>query len=89
MTPVQHARCPACGSLYAVRLNGVMREHRSLGPTDLGSPRPPLCPGSGQYPSVETVEARLPACCPGCGRVMSFREEDEQGACNDCSGGAR
>jgi hypothetical protein len=26
--------------------------------------------------------------CPGCGRVMSNREAAEQGACNDCSGGA-
>lgn len=30
---------------------------------------------------------RTPRECPYCGRVMSFREEDEQGACNDCSGG--
>jgi len=30
--------------------------------------------------------------CPRCGRVMSIREADEQGACNDCTdhyGGAR
>lgn len=26
--------------------------------------------------------------CPVCDRVMTFREADEQGACNDCSGGA-
>lgn len=26
--------------------------------------------------------------CPGCGRVMSAREAAEQGACNDCNGGA-
>lgn len=26
--------------------------------------------------------------CPGCDRVMSTREAVEQGACNDCSGGA-
>lgn len=26
--------------------------------------------------------------CPGCDRVMSRREAVEQGACNDCSGGA-
>lgn len=25
--------------------------------------------------------------CPNCGRVMSFREEDEQGQCNDCAEG--
>jgi hypothetical protein len=26
--------------------------------------------------------------CPGCGRIMSLREAAEQGACNDCNGGA-
>ena len=26
--------------------------------------------------------------CRGCGRIMSWREADEQGACNDCYGGA-
>jgi ribosomal protein L37AE/L43A len=26
--------------------------------------------------------------CPYCGRIMSNREADEQGACNDCNGGA-
>jgi hypothetical protein len=26
--------------------------------------------------------------CPGCGLVMSNREAIEQGACNDCYGGA-
>lgn len=26
--------------------------------------------------------------CPGCDRVMSLREASEQGACNDCNGGA-
>lgn len=26
--------------------------------------------------------------CPYCGRVMSNREAAEQGACNDCHGGA-
>lgn len=26
--------------------------------------------------------------CPHCGRVMSDREKAEQGACNDCHGGA-
>ena len=26
--------------------------------------------------------------CPGCGRIMSHREAAEQGACNDCHGGA-
>jgi len=26
--------------------------------------------------------------CPYCGRVMSNREKAEQGACNDCYGGA-
>lgn len=26
--------------------------------------------------------------CPYCGLVMGNREADEQGACNDCSGGA-
>jgi hypothetical protein len=26
--------------------------------------------------------------CPGCGRIMSRREAAEQGACNDCNGGA-
>lgn len=29
-----------------------------------------------------------PDVCPGCGRVMTRREAIEQGACNDCSGGA-
>jgi hypothetical protein len=29
-----------------------------------------------------------PPRCPGCGRVMSDREAAEQGACNDCNGGA-
>lgn len=26
--------------------------------------------------------------CPNCGRVMSFREHDEQGSCSDCYSGA-
>ena len=26
--------------------------------------------------------------CPDCGLVMSFREAGEQGACNECYGGA-
>jgi len=26
--------------------------------------------------------------CPHCGLVMSWREYSEQGACNDCNGGA-
>lgn len=26
--------------------------------------------------------------CPYCDRVMSWREHNEQGACNDCHGGA-
>jgi len=29
-----------------------------------------------------------PPVCFGCGRVMSRREAAEQGACNDCNGGA-
>jgi len=29
-----------------------------------------------------------PPRCPYCGLVMSNREKQEQGACNDCSGGA-
>jgi ribosomal protein L37AE/L43A len=29
-----------------------------------------------------------PDVCPYCGRVMSRREAAEQGACNDCYGGA-
>lgn len=29
-----------------------------------------------------------PDVCPYCDRVMSRREAAEQGACNDCSGGA-
>jgi hypothetical protein len=29
-----------------------------------------------------------PPRCPGCDRVMSQREAAEQGACNDCNGGA-
>jgi len=28
---------------------------------------------------------REPPECPGCGRIMSYREADEQGACNDCA----
>lgn len=36
----------------------------------------------------QALEVRDPAYCPGCGRVMSRREAVEQGACNDCSGGA-
>lgn len=28
-----------------------------------------------------------PPYCPYCGRVMTWREKDEQGACNDCYGG--
>lgn len=31
---------------------------------------------------------RQPSRCPGCGQVMSFREENEQGECNECRGGA-
>lgn len=27
--------------------------------------------------------------CPYCGRIMSNREHDEQGACNDCYEGRR
>ena len=27
--------------------------------------------------------------CPYCDRIMSEREKAEQGACNDCAGGAR
>lgn len=30
-----------------------------------------------------------PPVCPYCARVMSNREAAEQGACNDCHGGAR
>lgn len=26
--------------------------------------------------------------CPGCGLIMSVREQVEQGACNECNGGA-
>lgn len=26
--------------------------------------------------------------CPGCGRIMSHRERDEQGICNDCQEGS-
>jgi ribosomal protein L37AE/L43A len=38
---------------------------------------------------VESPDEELgPPRCPGCGRVMSVREAVEQGACNDCSGGA-
>jgi hypothetical protein len=29
-----------------------------------------------------------PPVCLGCGRVMSNREAAEQGACNECNGGA-
>jgi hypothetical protein len=29
-----------------------------------------------------------PPRCPYCDRVMTWRERDEQGACNDCYGGA-
>lgn len=38
-----------------------------------------------RYAAATTI--RSPRECPGCGRLMSFREEDEQAACNDCSGG--
>lgn len=40
------------------------------------------------HASTRRLGPRQPSRCPGCGLVMSFREEDEQGACNDCSGGA-
>jgi len=33
--------------------------------------------------AVETTKDG-PATCPYCGRVMTFREKEEQGACNDC-----
>lgn len=46
-------------------------------------------------PTIEQTRERVPAStkldprvCPGCGRIMSWREAAEQGACNDCSGGA-
>jgi len=45
MPPLPHARCAVCGFLFAVRRNGVMREHRGLPEsTDLGAPAPPPLP---------------------------------------------
>jgi len=34
------------------------------------------------------VEEVVTPVCPQCGRIMSNREKAEQGACNDCHGGA-
>jgi NADH pyrophosphatase NudC (nudix superfamily) len=34
------------------------------------------------------AEVREPRFCPYCGRIMSYREAAEQGACNECNGGA-
>ena len=35
-------------------------------------------------PNAEYVPRREPPECPYCGRIMTWREKDEQGACNDC-----
>ena len=32
-------------------------------------------------------QRREPPACPYCDRIMTWREKDEQGACNDCYGG--
>lgn len=32
------------------------------------------------------MTTRSPSPCPSCGLYMSFREEDEQGMCNECLG---
>jgi ribosomal protein L37AE/L43A len=37
---------------------------------------------------LERASRREAPRCPSCGLVMSNREASEQGACNDCSGGA-
>jgi hypothetical protein len=43
----------------------------------------------GGHPAQAEVEdAGSRPRCPHCDRVMSNREATEQGACNDCSGGA-
>lgn len=41
----------------------------------------------GGVEPIEPDDAAAPK-CPSCGRIMSNREAAEQGACNDCSGGA-
>lgn len=38
--------------------------------------------------SIDRRDRREPYVCPYCHRIMSNREHDEQGACNDCAGGA-
>ena len=43
----------------------------------------------GEHPvQAEVEETSDRPRCPHCGLVMSNREALEQGACNDCSGGA-
>lgn len=45
-----------------------------------------LPPGRGN--PLACCEA-APHHCPHCGLIMSHREAAEQGACNECAGGAR
>jgi hypothetical protein len=78
-----NARCldEICAQLVAL-MDAWARERGrdpNQGAGKFGAPAP--------QPGRATIGRTGPPVCPHCGRIMSEREQREQGACNDCRSG--